>query len=358
MPEANGWFTRHRNQLRLAVRVTTAGLLALIVAMATSLPQVYWAVFAAVIVTETSIGGSLKAAVTWLIGTVGGAAYAALVATYVPHETPVELVIELAVGLAPLVVIAGFTPSFRVAPVTAIIVLATANSPQFGPLQSAIDRVLEIGVGSLIGVIVSLIVLPSRAHAVMADAAARVLDDFGRLITAIIDGIGHAADDERIQLIHSDILTAFTPLEAAALETAQERATGFTSQPDPAPVPRTLHRIRGDLIMIRRAAGDAMPAEIAARLNPPLVAVLGELLRFLNACGRALQARQSAPSLTGFTAAHGDFTRALTAVREAQLIRNQPADVAGRIFAFSFALDQMQANLADFANRVDERARY
>jgi uncharacterized membrane protein YccC len=357
MPETPGWFARHRNQLRLAVRVTVAGLLAMIVAMATSLPQVYWAVFAAVIVTETSVGGSLRAALNWLMGTVGGAAYAALVATYVPHETPVELVIELAIGLAPLVVIAGFAPSLRVAPVTAIIVLATANSPQFGPLQSAIDRVLEIGVGSLIGVIVSLVVLPSRAHAVMADAAGKLLDKFARLITAIIDGLGNDFDDARIQALHFDIIAAFPQLEAAAMEVGQERATLLSTQPDAEPVPRTLHRIRGDMVMISRAGRGGLPPAISARLYPPLITALGELLRFLNECGQALKAHRAAPSLDGFTAAHSAFTQAMDAVREAHLTQGQPTDTVGRVFAFSFALDQLQVNLTDFANRVSERAR-
>jgi len=351
------WFVRRRRDLRLTARVTIAGLLALVVSLLLDLPQGYWAVFAAVIVTETSVGGSVRAALDWLIGTVGGAVYAALVAGLVPHETPGGLVLELAVALAPLVLLANLRASFRVAPVTAIIVLASANNPDLGPWMSAYERVLEIGVGSIIGVGVSLVVLPSRAHQLVAENACRVLNHMARLLAALSEAFGRPLGPDAVQPIHLEILAALTQLEEVAYEARHERATRLTDQPDPEPVPRTLHRIRADLIMIGRAAPEPLPETIAARLKQPFVMLCTEIVRFFDNASTALKNHQPAPSLDAVFAAHDDYAAETAAIRETQLMRGQPADIAGRIFALGFAFDQLRANLKDLAGRITERAR-
>ena len=55
-----------------------------------------------------------------------------------------------------------------------MIVVITVTSQNLSPLQSAFDRVLEIAVGSVIGLAVALLVLPARAHSAVAASAARV----------------------------------------------------------------------------------------------------------------------------------------------------------------------------------------
>ena len=59
--------------MRLAVRVAVAGLAAFVLAEALGLTQSYWAVITAVIVIQQSVGGSLKAALDRLAGTLAGA---------------------------------------------------------------------------------------------------------------------------------------------------------------------------------------------------------------------------------------------------------------------------------------------
>jgi uncharacterized membrane protein YgaE (UPF0421/DUF939 family) len=51
-----------------------------------ALPQGYWAVFTAVLVVQGSVGGSWKASVDRLVGTLLGAVYGAVIATLVPHN--------------------------------------------------------------------------------------------------------------------------------------------------------------------------------------------------------------------------------------------------------------------------------
>src|ERR1700681_3203761 len=68
---------RHRRvQLALSIRVTIAALVTLALAQFLQLPLPLWAVLTAVIVTQMSVGRSLKATFDYLLGTLGGAIYA------------------------------------------------------------------------------------------------------------------------------------------------------------------------------------------------------------------------------------------------------------------------------------------
>jgi len=46
-----------------------------------------WTVVTTFVVTETSIGGSLRATIQYMVGTLGGAIYAAALGVVVPHNT-------------------------------------------------------------------------------------------------------------------------------------------------------------------------------------------------------------------------------------------------------------------------------
>src|SRR5215471_14479047 len=70
-------------ELRLCLRMTTAAVLGLAVAHLLNLPIALWTVLTAVILTQMSVGRSLKATTDYLVGTLGGAIYAGAVGTLV-----------------------------------------------------------------------------------------------------------------------------------------------------------------------------------------------------------------------------------------------------------------------------------
>ena len=79
-------------QFRLCLRVTVAAIAAFVLAQFLTIPLAgLWAVLTAVVVTQMSLGGSLKAAVEYFVGTLSGAVYAAAIATLVPHNNEVSL---------------------------------------------------------------------------------------------------------------------------------------------------------------------------------------------------------------------------------------------------------------------------
>jgi len=110
----NGWLARHRPEIRLSLQMTVAGLAAYAVGHLLVLSQVYWAVLTAVIVTQSSIGGSLKASFDRFFGTIGGAAWGVAVSLTVPHANALFLGAALAIALIPLAVGVALWPRYRV----------------------------------------------------------------------------------------------------------------------------------------------------------------------------------------------------------------------------------------------------
>jgi len=88
----------------------------------------------------------------------------------------------LALTIAPLAYAAAFNPIFRAAPFTGAIVLLIGALVGEGPVQSALYRLLEVTLGGGVAVLVSLLVLPERAHGLALNAAARILDLLAQLL--------------------------------------------------------------------------------------------------------------------------------------------------------------------------------
>ena len=150
--------------MALAVRVTVAAVGAYAIAIALHLMLPLWAVLTSLIVTQMSVGRSLKATRDYMLGTIGGAIYGGAIAILIPHSGEGGLLALLVLAVAPLAFIAAINPSLNSATVTAVIVLLVPTMHHADPLDSAIDRVIEVTVGALTGLLVSFLVLPSRAH--------------------------------------------------------------------------------------------------------------------------------------------------------------------------------------------------
>src|SRR5215472_9630724 len=72
--------SRHRSELRQAARAAAAAALALVVGEAFALPQSYWAVMTALMIVQSSLGGTLAAGLDRLAGTLAEAALGAVAA--------------------------------------------------------------------------------------------------------------------------------------------------------------------------------------------------------------------------------------------------------------------------------------
>src|SRR5207237_8051983 len=108
-----------KTQLALAVRIAVAAVAAYAIARALHLMLPLWAVLTSLIVTQMSVGRSLKATRDYMLGTVGGAIYGGAIAVLIPHSGEVGLLALLVLAVAPLAFIAAVSPSLNAATVTA-----------------------------------------------------------------------------------------------------------------------------------------------------------------------------------------------------------------------------------------------
>ena len=93
---------------------------------------------------------------------------------------------------------AALWPNYRIAPLTAVIVLLTPGAQQLGPVDSAIFRSVEITLGSFVGLGVSLVLLPARAHGLVISTAARALSLLADLLGDWLAVLAGGRDRTRI----------------------------------------------------------------------------------------------------------------------------------------------------------------
>jgi hypothetical protein len=350
-----GIFRARKIQLALAVRIAVAAVAAYVVAVALHLMLPLWAVLTSLIVSQMSVGRSLKATRDYMLGTIGGAIYGGAIAVLIPHSGEGSLLALLVLAVTPLAFIAAINPSLNSATVTAVIVLLVPTMHQgANPLDSAFDRVLEVTVGALTGLLVSFVVLPSRAVSQIRANAATLLELLAAAFAELLAGLTRGLDNDALHRIQDGIGAAVTGLQATGAEAERERSAHLSSGPDTGPLLRTILRLRHDVVMIGRASGSPLPANVQARLARPLSDVSKAIVDFMRAVASSLRNSGGDVDIRRVDDALQAYSAEVAAVRSEGLIRGQPGDVAERFFALGFSLEQMRQNLNDLNRCHDE----
>ena len=340
-------FSGRKTQLSLAVRLAVAAVAAYAIARALHLMLPLWAVLTSLIVTQMSVGRSLKATRDYMLGTVGGAVYGGAIAMLIPHSGEGGLLALLVLTVAPMAFIGAINPSLSAATVTAVIVLLVPAMNHANPLDSTIDRLFEVTVGALTGLVVSFLVLPSRAVSQIRINAAQLLELLAAAFAELLAGLTRGLDNDALHRIQDGIGTAMASLHATGLEAERERATHLSSGPDTGPLLRTIQRLRHDVVMIGRASVVPLPANVQARLARPLSDVSNAIVDYMRAAAASLRGGSGTVDIQPVDAALQAYAAEVAALRSEGLIRGVPVDVAERFFALGFSLEQMRQNLND-----------
>jgi hypothetical protein len=346
------WLDSRRVELGLGIRVTVAAMGALVIALAFGLRLPLWAVLTSIIVTQMSVGRSLKATRDYLIGTIGGAIYGGTIAVLIPHNGEGALLAVMVMAVAPLAFIAAINPSLNTATVTAIIVLLLPTVNHGSPLDSAIDRVLEVAVGAITGLAVSFLVLPSRAHGQIRARATRVLELMASALNELLSGLTRGIDNNALHALQDGIGAALVSLNTIGAEAERERGAKLSSGPDTGPLLRTILRLRHDLVMIGRASVLPLPVELQTRLAVPLAGVGSAISEYLRTMATALRTGRGAPAIWPVQSALEAYAAAVATVRSEGLTHGLAGDVTERFFALGFSLEQMRQNLKDLERCV------
>jgi uncharacterized membrane protein YccC len=336
-----------KTQLALAVRIASSGVAAYAIAVALHLLLPLWAVLTSLIVTQMSVGRSLKATRDYMLGTIGGAIYGGAIAVLIPHSGEGSLLALLVLAIVPLAFIASLNPSLNSATVTAVIVLLLPTMHQSNPLDSAIDRVLEVTVGALTGLAISFLVLPSRAVSQIRVNASKLLELLSAAFAELLAGLTRGLDNDALHRIQDGIGVALSNLHATGAEAERERSAHLSSGPDTGPLLRTLQRLRHDVVMIGRASVVPLPADVQVRLARPLSDVSNAIVTYMKSVATALRAGSGPADMAPVDAALQAYSTEVAAVRTEGLTRGLPVDAMERFFALGFSLDQMRQNLSD-----------
>jgi uncharacterized membrane protein YccC len=351
------WLQGRSSVLRLVLRTTLAGLITFTLSHLLELPHSYWAVLTSVIIMQESVGGSLKATLDRMLGTVAGAIWGVSVTLAIPHRDTLTLGLTLAVALAPLALLAALKPNYRVAPVTAIIVLLTTAGVQIAPMHYAVDRVLEIGLGCLVGIAVSLLVLPARAHGLLAEAAAEVILALRDLLELLLQDMTRSPDGTALAAIHLRLSQALSRVEGFVADVKRERANRLTDAPDAEPVARNLRRLRHDLTAIGRTVIEPLPQparQYLAEVTGDLRLVISDYLAGSAAC---VSGHRAPPSLGAVDKALLAFHDSMDQLRQSGTLRELAIEEVERVLSLAFALQQLRGSLGDLADRIAEHAK-
>ncbi len=342
-------------ELRLAVRVTVATLLTYALSLLLNVPQVLWTVLTAVVMSQLSLGKSLKTAIDYFLGTVGGAAYSGLISAVVPHQTETEFLIVLAVSIAPLAFLGAIWPRLSVAPFTAVMVLLAPAITHASPLQSAFYRVVEVGLGGVTALFVSFFVLPSRAQNLGVEAAAQMLRLMAAALRRLLAGCVEPLDVATLHEIQSRLGPAMARLEIIADEARRERVPYLSTETDLRPLLRTMLRLRHDLVIIGRAVAEPLPDIFRRRLYSSIKEIGERAAAFAEESAAALPSG-AAPDLAGVENAIAAFDAEIAAMRAEGLTRNLSGDVVERLFGLGFAFDQLRQDLRELSRWMIDRS--
>jgi uncharacterized membrane protein YccC len=310
-----------------------------------------WAVLTAVLLTQLNVGRSLKATDDYLVGTLGGAIFAGVVGALIPHNGEISLAVALVMTLIPVSFLAAEDARFGTAPFTAVLVLLAPIITHLGSIASASERVIEVAVGCIVGLVVSYAVLPAHAYDSSINSAARLLDLMARALHMLVEGMPGGLDEAAALHVVREIDTAYTALSAVASEGAHERTAYRASAPDLAPLLLALWRLRDDFVTIGRVAVAPMPEAVRARLGPALLHVSNAAADYLRASSDAL-VEAKPESHHSIDAAFDDYSAAMAALRGQELKQGLPVDAVERIFALAFALDQLRRDLGDLGRQI------
>ena len=232
-----------------------------------------------------SVGRSLKATRDYMLGTIGGAIYGGAIAVLIPHSGEGGLLALLVLTVAPLAFIAAINPSLNAATVTAVIVLLVPAMNHVNPLNSTIDRVSSRSPSARSpDLLVSFLVLPSRAISQIHVNAARLLELIAAAFAELLAGLTRGLDNDALHRIQDGIGAALASLHATGAG-SRARARGApvvgsgyrpAAAHHPAPAPRRRDdRPRQRGAAARECAGAAGAAAVRCQQRDRRLYALG-----------------------------------------------------------------------------------
>ncbi|MTD93947.1 hypothetical protein GIW81_06310 [Hyphomicrobium sp. xq] len=343
-------------RLRLAIQTTIAACVSYVIVDAIGMAQGFWAVMTAILVTQANVGASLGLATERFVGSLLGVVVGGVVAVLLADAQELKFA-----GLAVTVLVLGFfaarRPSLRIACVTAAIVVL--GDPSLGPpISSAENRMIEVAIGTVVAILTTLLIFPSRAGPLFAEHVTRTFTPLFEVARdTLAAALGQPLDIEGMGAQGTRIRAAFAEGDTLAREARVEVANYVADSPDPEAILRALRRTWHTEIMLMRAVYQPLPPVAVKILGPQieeLRAALDDVAKHLAGPATCY----TAPNLAAVENALAEIEHRLEEMRAKGETREMSMDDIIRVMAFDFALGQLRLNLRDIAERAPELAAF
>jgi len=187
-----GFFTYEKQaMLLLAVKTAMAAGICYWLARLVGLQDGYWGSISAIIVLQSNVGSTVNASRDRLIGTLIGAAFGAVFSLLGEGLWVYLLAVVTAMVACSLL---GLKNSSRLAAVTVTILMLVHRTGSNWTLP--LHRVIEVLLGILVALVISTLVLPSRARLRLRDGLAQEFLLLGALFDSVMAGFHWTATDE------------------------------------------------------------------------------------------------------------------------------------------------------------------
>ncbi|MFG1427475.1 FUSC family protein [Roseixanthobacter glucoisosaccharinicivorans] len=337
--------------LRLAVRATVAAAVAFLLAWLLHMPKGYWAVLTAILVVQSSIGASLAVAVDRCLGTLAGGALGVALAMLAGPSFSLTFALLL-LGTFLSAFLAARNPSFKLAPVTVVIVML-ADPTHAEPWISGLERVFEIALGGAVGLACALLVLPDKALGYLfphvADALEASADLLEAGIAALLDG---GLDPARMDALNHKVRVTLRAADVRAGEARRERLGPFSAAPDPGPIVRGGRRLWHSVIILLRGADRPLPPAVAEQVRPVLSAAAQALGQGVRGIASALRGGP-APVLAATDAAVAALQAELERLASSGALAGEGASLM-QLYGAAAGCAYIHDNLNELAARLAE----
>jgi len=266
--KARALFHEHQDALLVAGRVGISATLAYLIASLQHLPETYWPVMSAVIVARGGAKGAGGSATDRLVGTLAGAAVG-LAASFL-HGFGLPQWALLFIAMAPMAFLSADNAAFRAAPMAAMIVLSATASGKTGLFGLGVAglRVLDVGMGTLVALFVSYVVLPSNAMKSLRKNAAALMVPLANLLSLGMRPEDAEARDKFVRL-NAKTRREMRELVIAARQIKAKKAERDLTETLPNQFTGALSRAHGTIVFIARAlAGAPLPDGVTEALRP------------------------------------------------------------------------------------------
>ncbi len=342
---------RAEEHLRQAIKTGIAGVVSLILAELFHLREGYWAVISAVIVMQSSIGAAIGAAWSRMAGTAIGAFTGALFAVLLGANAPS---FGLAVTIAVLVcAYLGLLDSYRLASATVAIVMLFGRQEVTWII--ALHRFLEVSLGVVVALMVTVFIWPSRArknlHYGIADTFDLLQSLYLAAVSRYMDGI-----EKPLEELRTRVAAVVQSNENLLKQTMYEPRLGPEHKELLMLLQEHAHRILHAIDALEPAVRDSAGDTLYRKFDPEL----GELVKLL---GKAMKRLADEVLTWRFSLPGDELTLAISArevkaagVRKARLTAVHDLDEILHFYSFFHSLRNLAREL-DMAREAGGRWR-